>query len=158
MAKKSTTKSTTKATTKAATKTATKVATKAATITNVVTEVKPIITGKNFPTDWLEQIELIIAGARKYQIDFGEQRNPNGLELHVTNLQNMDKEITDLEITLASLRDRRRAVRAQAWQEATNLRAAIGALFGKDSEQYQAVGGTRQSERKSPVRKPKAKA
>ena len=36
------------------------------------------------------------------------------------------------------------------------LRAGVGALYGRDSDAYEMVGGRRKSERKRPVRKPAA--
>jgi len=35
-------------------------------------------------------------------------------------------------------------------------RFAVGAVYGKDSDQYEKAGGVRKSERKRPVRKPAA--
>lgn len=39
---------------------------------------------------------------------------------------------------------------------ASRIRAAVKGTFGPDSLEYQSVGGTRKSERKAPVRKPRA--
>lgn len=41
--------------------------------------------------------------------------------------------------------------------ESARMLAGIGAHFGPDSTEYELAGGTRKSERKRPVRKPKSK-
>ena len=59
------------------------------------------------------------------------------------------REITGLEVRLTDLRNQRDQVNSQCWSYVVRLRSAIKGIYGDDSSQYEVVGGTRRSERKS---------
>jgi hypothetical protein len=61
-------------------------------------------------------------------------------------LSRLDQLLNDLQADERELRT-----------ENARMLAGIGAQFGPDSSEYEQAGGTRQSERKRPVRKPKPK-
>jgi hypothetical protein len=61
-------------------------------------------------------------------------------------LAGLDQMLNDLQ------RDER-----ELQSESVRMLAGIGAHFGPDSSEYEQAGGTRKSERKRPVRKPKPK-
>jgi len=44
------------------------------------------------------------------------------------------------------------------WDKVKRVRASVKGLYGDDSSEYEMVGGTRKSERKTPTRKPRTVA
>ena len=64
-------------------------------------------------------------------------------------------QITALEAQLTSLRNTRDTLYRQVWDKTKRVRNGIKAIYGDDSAQYDLIGGTRTSDRKSPTRKPK---
>jgi len=65
------------------------------------------------------------------------------------------QEIVTLEARLTDLRNQRDQVNSQCWSYVVRLRAGIKGIYGDDSSQYEMVGGTRRSERKSRSRRVK---
>ena len=109
---------------------------------------------KPYPTDVLTKLGQAITVW--FQID---QRLKIGT-LFVTDYQaTLDRakaiqaEITSLEARLTDLRNQRDQVNAQCWNYVVRLRAAIKGIYGDDSSQYEMIGGTRRSERKTRSRK-----
>lgn len=113
----------------------------------------PAHTSKRYAPDWADQTTQVISGLRQQQLDLGEGRTADSLQFSLDELTELDRLIIQEEIKLAELRDIRRQKRIDIWQRTTGIRTAVGGLYGKDSLQYQSVGGTRQSERKRPQRK-----
>jgi hypothetical protein len=58
-----------------------------------------------------------------------------------------------IEENLTDLRNQRDAAHQDLWDKVKRLRSGVKATFGDDSSQYEMVGGTRMSERKSAARK-----
>jgi hypothetical protein len=119
------------------------------------TDIQLSVSTRKFPSDWEAQAEEVIAGMRQYQIDLGADRNVDSMEAKLAELKDLDKQILDLEKQLAQLRDNRVQQRLEIWQMTASTRMAVAGLYGMDSMEYQAMGGTRTSERKRPQRKPK---
>ena len=61
--------------------------------------------------------------------------------------------MTNLENQLTDLRNRRDATNETLWDAVKRVRAGFKASFGDDSSQYEMIGGTRTSERKTATRK-----
>ena len=68
-----------------------------------------------------------------------------------------DQAVEDERIQLTALINARDAQIAAMADLTTRARSGIRSTFGPDSTQYEQAGGVRKSERKKPVRKPKAK-
>ena len=64
-----------------------------------------------------------------------------------------DSEISRLETLLMDKRNQRQDVYYGTWEKVKRVRAGIKANYGDDSSEYELVGGTRLSERKSPTRR-----
>ena len=58
-----------------------------------------------------------------------------------------------LDAQLTDVRNKRDELTAKIWDEVKRVRSTVKGLYGDDSSQYEMVGGTRVSERKTPVRK-----
>jgi hypothetical protein len=78
------------------------------------------------------------------------------LEGELTDSGPILAQIDSLETQLIHLRNQRDDVFASMWDKVKRVRSGVKAIYGDDSSQYEMVGGTRTSERKAPVRKPKA--
>ena len=50
-------------------------------------------------------------------------------------------------------RNQRDALYAQIWDKVKRVRNGVKGIYGDDSSQYEVIGGTRLSERKTPTRK-----
>ena len=74
------------------------------------------------------------------------QRTYGSLPVEIEN-------ISDLETALLNKRNQRDEVYANVWDGMKRVRAAVKGIYGDNSTQYEMVGGTRMSERKSPSRK-----
>ena len=75
------------------------------------------------------------------------------LSMEIEKAQALDIEISDLETALLNKRNQRDEVYANVWDGMKRVRAAVKGIYGDNSSQYEMVGGTRMSERKSPSRK-----
>jgi len=58
-----------------------------------------------------------------------------------------------LDVELTDLRNRRDALLFSIWDKVKRARAGIKGIYGDDSSEYEMIGGTRLSDRKSPTRK-----
>jgi hypothetical protein len=74
------------------------------------------------------------------------------LVMDINNLRQAEADLLGLENQLTDVRNRRLALQQSTWDKIKRIRAGIKAYFGDDSPQYELVGGTRLSERKSPRR------
>lgn len=70
-----------------------------------------------------------------------------------TRLDNLDEQISQAEAQLADLRNQAADTGAEYVKKMKGARQQIVAQFGDDSPEYEAVGGIRTSNRKSPVRR-----
>jgi uncharacterized protein YPO0396 len=69
--------------------------------------------------------------------------------------QTGDDEVEAKRRELTALINKRDAANAELTKLTTRARSGIRGFFGPDSDEYEQAGGTRSSERKKPVRKPK---
>ena len=67
----------------------------------------------------------------------------------------LQTEIDALDAQYTSLRNQRDALLGATWDKVKRVRASVKGLYGDDSSEYEMVGGTRRSERKTPTRAPK---
>src|SRR5262249_17390105 len=93
--------------------------------TTIQTDVKFKISSKNFPADWQKQVARIIGGMREYKIDFGGDRNPDGLQARQNTLIDLDRQIIELKMRLDQLRDDRKQKRSEVYQLALSTRHAV---------------------------------
>ncbi|HET9587534.1 MAG TPA: hypothetical protein VFO91_01985, partial [Anaerolineales bacterium] len=75
--------------------------------------------------------------------------NPGALTMELNQVRGLEEQITDLENQLTDLRNRRAAHHQTVWDMLKRVRAGVKAIYGDDSSEYEMVGGTRTSERKS---------
>ncbi len=75
-----------------------------------------------------------------------------------TDLDKLVQQIAGKEQEITPMRNQRDDIVVRLKDFATRGRSGIKGYFGGNSSQYEQAGGTRASERKKPVRKPKAKA
>ncbi|MFZ5822724.1 MAG: hypothetical protein ACOYYJ_22760 [Chloroflexota bacterium] len=110
-----------------------------------------------YPTDVLEQAQTVLDAWKQIKADmsFGDLTLPM-LSADISQADSVMAKITNLETQLTNLRNQRDALYQGLWDKVKRARAGIKANYGDDSSQYEMVGGTRLSERKSPTRKPTA--
>jgi|SRR5687768_3421317 len=105
---------------------------------------------KQFPTDILSQ--AIDTQEALVHIDndlsFGNV-NVATLATDIAQIRSFDHTQSNLETQLTDIRAMREAVCQSAWDKVKRARAEIKANFGDDSRQYEMIGGTRVSDRKS---------
>jgi len=110
---------------------------------------------KLFPTDILSQaIEVQAAWS---QIDEGlafGQLNMSALVMDMNGLRNIEHSLATLETQLTEMRNQRDALSQSSWDKVKRVRAGVKATFGDDSSQYEMIGGTRVSDRKTSRRTP----
>jgi predicted nucleic acid-binding Zn-ribbon protein len=112
------------------------------------------VSKKLFPTDIFEQGKSALSawGQIDDQMAFGPL-NIGAFTMAVNRSRAIEENLTDLENRLTDLRNQRDAAHQDLWDKVKRLRAGVKAIFGDDSSQYEVVGGTRMSERKSAARK-----
>ena len=109
---------------------------------------------KYFPPDVLTQAQEILVGWGQVSatLTFGTL-NPAALTADITLLGPIETNISKLEIQLAEQRNQRDVLYNAMWDKIKRVRAGVKANYGDDSQQFEMVGGTRTSERKTHVRK-----
>ena len=70
----------------------------------------------------------------------------------IQDLHLVESNLVKLEHQLIAMRKERDDLQQYTWNHVKRVRAAVKGLYGDDSLQYQLVGGTRLSDRKSPRR------
>ena len=78
---------------------------------------------------------------------------PAALTTDITAVTALETQIAGLELQLTNARNQRDALYANIWDKVKRVRAGAKANYGDDSSQYEMMGGTRLSDRKSPVRR-----
>jgi hypothetical protein len=111
---------------------------------------------KGYPNDVIEQAQAVLEGWKQISppLPVGEI-TPQVLEDNLQALTLTQTQMTALETQLTDLRNRRDTLQTTIWDQVKRVRAGVKANFGDDSSQYEMVGGTRLSERKTPTRKAK---
>lgn len=109
---------------------------------------------KLYPTDVLEQAQSVANAWDQINDDmtFGEL-TLSALTSDLSNAAPIQSQIDSLETQLTDLRNQRDALYVSIWDKVKRVRNGVKANYGDDSSQYEMVGGTRLSERKSPTRK-----
>jgi hypothetical protein len=112
------------------------------------------MTNKLYPTDLHEQANSLLNAWN--QIDgtqaFGEL-TPAVLSAELTEAVSLKSQMDALETQITNLRNQYHAKNQSIWDKVKRVRSSIKGIYGDDSSQYEMVGGTRLSERKSPKRK-----
>ena len=113
------------------------------------------MTKRIYPPDVLTQAQQVLVGWGQVSatLAFGTL-NPAALTADITAASPLQAEIEKLEIQLADKRNQRDLLYNGMWDKIKRVRAGVKANYGDDSQQYEMVGGTRTSERKSYTRKP----
>jgi hypothetical protein len=108
---------------------------------------------KFFPPNVLSQAQEVLVGWAQVSatLTFGTL-NPAALTADITTVSTLESEISKLEIQLADKKNQRQLTYLGMWEKVKRVRAGVKANYGDDSQQYEMVGGTRTSERKSPRR------
>jgi len=109
---------------------------------------------KPYPTDVLEQAQAVLDAWKQIdeELTFGDL-NLEALQTDVGGAAPIQSQMNTLEAQLTDLRNQRDALYQSMWNKVKRVRAAVKGIYGDDSSQYEMVGGTRLSERKSPARK-----
>jgi hypothetical protein len=109
---------------------------------------------KPYPTDVLEQAQTVLDAWKQIKEDmvFGDLTTAM-LSTDISQAGPIVAEMTNLETQLTNLRNQRDTLYQGMWDKLKRVRAGVKANYGDDSSQYEMVGGTRLSERKSPTRK-----
>lgn len=112
------------------------------------------MTKKPYPSDTLAQaISVQEAWGRIDEgLAFGNL-NISGLVTDINQIRQTEHILADLENQLTDMRNRRDALYQSTWDKVKRVRSSIKGIFGDDSSQYEMVGGTRLSERKTPTRR-----
>ena len=107
-----------------------------------------------YPSNVLALAQEVLVGWTQVSatLTFGTL-NPAALTADITSASTLESEISKLEIQLADKRNQRDLVYNSMWDKIKRVRAGVKANYGDDSQQYEMVGGTRTSERKSPTRR-----
>ena len=106
-----------------------------------------------FPTDVLEQARSVQEGWGQIDenLTFGSL-NLGELVTGINQIRSVENNLERLEKQLTEMRNQRDSLYQTTWDRVKRARASIKGLFGDDSTQYELVGGTRLSDRKT-VRK-----
>jgi len=112
------------------------------------------MTSKPFPSDILTQARSVVEAWKKIDpaLKIGEL-NPDMLMADVQLVAPIQTDIDSLDAQLTDLRNQRDALFATVWDKLKRVRAGVKGIYGDDSSQYEMIGGTRMSERKSPTRR-----
>jgi len=107
----------------------------------------------------LEQAQSVIAAWNQIdaKVTFGTLTNA-ALTADITQANLLMSQMNVLEAQITNLRNQRDTLHAELWDKLKRVRNGVKANYGDDSSQYEMVGGTRLSERKSPTRKAKPAA
>jgi hypothetical protein len=109
---------------------------------------------KLFPSDVISQAQDVLAGWTQIgsAVAFGTLTSAL-LTTDVNGYGPLDAEINKLEKQLAEKRNQRELLCLTIWDKLKRVRASVRGIYGDDSTQYELVGGTRMSERKTRARR-----
>ena len=107
-----------------------------------------------YPTDVINQGNNVLDAWSQIddQLTFGAL-NTGAMTMDINQARGIQEQMTNLENQLTNLRNRRDAANLSLWDKVKRVRAGVKANYGDDSSQYEMVGGTRLSERKTPIRR-----
>ncbi len=110
--------------------------------------------GKPYPVDVIEQAQAVLDAWKQIdkELTFGSL-NFGALQKDIAESSPLLSQLNTLDAQLTDLRNQRDTLYQSMWDKVKRVRAAVKGIYGDDSSQYEMVGGTRLSERKSPARK-----
>lgn len=109
---------------------------------------------KLYPTNVLEQAQSVVSAWNQISpsLAFGSI-TPATLTADITSATSIESQMATMEAQMTNLRNQRDALYVGMWDKVKRVRSGVKANYGDDSSQYEMVGGTRLSERKSPARR-----
>jgi hypothetical protein len=109
---------------------------------------------KQFPPNLLTQAQSIVTAWNQIgaTTTLGTLL-PASLTTDINAATTLDTQIASLEHQLTNARNQREVLYLGLWEKVKRVRAGAKANYGDDSSQYELVGGTRLSDRKSPSRR-----
>jgi hypothetical protein len=109
-----------------------------------------IMPGKPYPLNTFSQARSVLSAWTQIddQLTFGAL-NISRLTSVINQARDVDEQIIHLKNQLTNLRNQRDATYHSLWDAVKRVRAGVKGNFGDDSSQYEMVGGTRLSERKT---------
>ncbi len=112
------------------------------------------MSGRPFPTDVVKQAQDTLNAWNQIdtKLTIGTL-TPALLTTDISAAAALEAEMTKLEAQLTDKRNQRDALYAELWNKVKRVRSGVRGIYGDDSSQYEMIGGTRLSERKSPARK-----
>lgn len=112
------------------------------------------MTKKQYPSNVLNQAQNIVSGWTQIgaTVTLGTL-TPANLTTDITAATALEAQISGLEAQLMNARNQRDALYYGLWDKVKRVRAGAKGSFGDDSTQYELVGGTRLSERKTRARR-----
>jgi hypothetical protein len=107
------------------------------------------------PTDLLEQAASVQDAWSRIdaKLTIGSL-NLTALLTNIEGLRAVESDLVSLENQMTALRNQREALQKAAWDKVKRVRAAVKGIYGDDAPEYELVGGTRLSDRKTPRRTP----
>jgi hypothetical protein len=115
--------------------------------------------GKPYPTDIVEQAQSVLDAWKQIDAEMTVGTvTTASLSADLAQAAPILSQMNALEAQLTDLRNQRDTLYEAMWDKVKRVRNGVKANYGDDSSQYEMVGGTRTSERKSPSRKPKPAA
>jgi hypothetical protein len=104
---------------------------------------------RSYPTDIIAQGRTVLESWQSIdaQLKFGTLTT-EGMDGQLEQAAPIERQIDKLEGLLTDMRNQRDALYAGLWDSVTRVRVGMKAIYGRDSSQYEMVGGTRFSERK----------
>lgn len=109
---------------------------------------------KNYPFNVLEQARTIINAWNQIGTEITLGNSSLDAMVEKVNAANtLAAQMQSLELQLTNLRNQRDELYTEVWDNVKRVRFGVRANYGDDSTEYEMVGGTRLSERKSPVRR-----
>ena len=111
-----------------------------------------------YPTDIVKQTKAVIEAWKKIDPNFkAGNLTPDVLAATLAKVDPILTQMNTLNAQMTDQRNQRDDVYGILWQYLKTVRTSIKGQYGDNSSQYEMVGGTRMSERKAAVRKPKTK-
>ncbi|MEW6405548.1 MAG: hypothetical protein AB1649_27460 [Chloroflexota bacterium] len=110
--------------------------------------------GKPFPSDIVRQAQEVQSAWAQINatMAFGNL-NAAALTSDITAATTIEAQISTAETQLTKLRNQRDALYVALWDKVKRVRNGVKANYGDDSTEYEMIGGTRVSERKSYTRR-----
>jgi hypothetical protein len=109
---------------------------------------------RKYPRSLLEQAKSLAAALKN--IDANLQVGDLSVSTLIAEIERsveIQRNINILEIQLTDQRNQRDAQHGELWNKVKRMRAAVKAIYGDDSSQFEMAGGKRLSERKPYTRK-----